>query len=318
MRKHSSFPNAEKPCLIIGAAGLDVVGRFNSAIVQNTSNAGSIIISPGGVARNVAENLARLGLSVRLIAPIGMDETGNQIIDGLNDLGIDTKGCIRSAEYPTGVYMAMLTPEGKRTHALVEREIMPLLDDVHIKQQEELFADSCLVFIDANLSDMAIKTIIRFAKKYHLPVYADPTSKSLNHRIAPILNNLKMIILNHYEAADLCKLPAIDGDTQYNIHLARNLVDAGVNTAVVMMAEFGICYADSKSSGHIPAIETSIMDPTGAGDAFAAAVIYGEATGLDLDESLRLGVSAASITLRCKGSVAQNLTLDKLYANLIV
>jgi len=92
----------------------------------------------------------------------------------------------------------------------------------------------------------------------------------------------------------------------------------GAKIAVILMAEFGVCYADSESSGHIPAIETSVTDPTGAGDAFTAAVIYGEATGMDLDESLRLGISAASVTLRCKGSVAHNLTLDKLYANLIV
>ncbi len=318
MQRKSPIPNIEKSCLIIGAAGLDVVGRLSSVDVQDTSNAGTVIISPGGVARNVAENLARLCLPVSLIAPIGQDEIGDQLIRELQDLDIDVSGCVRTVDYSTGIYMAMLSAEGKREHALVERSIMPLVDDKHIKDHEELFADARLVFIDANLSATSIKSILRLSKKYHLPIYADPTSKTLNHRILPILDHLQMIILNHYEAADLCHQPALDADTQYNIHLARTLVDKGVKIAVILMAEFGVCYADSESSGHIPAIETSVTDPTGAGDAFTAGVIYGEATGMDLDESLRLGISAASVTLRCKGSVAHNLTLDKLYANLIV
>ena len=57
--------------LVLGAAGLDVVGHLESELKPATSNPARIRRSHGGVARNVAENLARLGQPVRLITVVG-------------------------------------------------------------------------------------------------------------------------------------------------------------------------------------------------------------------------------------------------------
>ena len=66
--------SAEKPVLVIGGAAVDIVGRLKSELQTDTSNPAQIRYSFGGVARNVAENLARLGQPVRLITVVGEDE----------------------------------------------------------------------------------------------------------------------------------------------------------------------------------------------------------------------------------------------------
>ncbi len=84
------------------------------------------------------------------------------------------------------------------------------------------------------------------------------------------------------------------------------------------MAEFGVVYATSETSGYIPAMQTNIIDPTGAGDALTATVIYSLLNGITLDDAVRLGVTAASLTLRHRGTVVQDLSLEMLYDQLVI
>jgi pseudouridine kinase len=91
-----------------------------------------------------------------------------------------------------------------------------------------------------------------------------------------------------------------------------------VDIALITMAEFGVCYATSETNGHFPAIRTNIVDPTGAGDALTAAVIFALLNEIELDDAIRLGVSAASLTLRYPGTVDPNLSLEKLYDQLLI
>jgi len=97
---------------------------------------------------------------------------------------------------------------------------------------------------------------------------------------------------------------------------ARHLVAEGLDIALVTMAEFGVGYASAETNGHVPAVQTKFLDPTGAGDAQTAAVIFGLLNGSPLDESVRLGVSAAALTLRTPGSVVADLSLERLYDEL--
>jgi pseudouridine kinase len=91
-----------------------------------------------------------------------------------------------------------------------------------------------------------------------------------------------------------------------------------VHLAIITMAEQGLCYATSEVSGHIPALRTGVFDPTGAGDALSATVIFALLNGIQIDEAMQLGVSAASLTLRYRGAVVPDLTLEKLYDRLVV
>ena len=68
---------SDLPVLVIGAAGWDMVGSVKSDLIPHTSNPAEIRLSFGGAARNVAENLLRLGTPVTLLTVVGRMKPGN-------------------------------------------------------------------------------------------------------------------------------------------------------------------------------------------------------------------------------------------------
>jgi pseudouridine kinase len=310
-------PSPEQPVLVIGAAGVDIVGRLKGDLHSGTSSPAQIRSSFGGVARNVAENIARLGQPVELITAVGNDPTGKQILEELALAGVGTSAVIHSNEHRTGSYLAVVNTRGELQYALDDMRAISALSAEYIREKAALFEQASLVFVDTNLSKDTLRAVFSLARRYRLPVCADPTSTSLAVRLQPHLSHLHLITPNIAEASILCG-QTYPARPRQAIDAAKCLVSQGVRIAIVTLAESGICYATSETSGHIPAIRTEIVDPTGAGDALSAAVIFALLNDISLDDAVRLGVSAASYTMRFRGSVIPHLTLEKLYDQLVI
>lgn len=305
------------PVLVIGGAGIDIVGRLKSELHPGTSNPALIRYSFGGVARNVAENLARLGLRVTLLTAVGEDDAARRMLQGLVDAGVRVEAVLCTPECDTASYLAVLTSTGALQFALDDMRIISLLTPDYIRQHAHLFEESGLLFIDANLPKDTLRTVMSLARRARLPVCADPTSVALAPRLKPYLSRLFMITPNNREAEILCGSNMQVNNRRQALEAAKYLVAQGVQLAIVTMAEQGLCYATSETSGHIPALRTEVLDPTGAGDALSAAVIFALLNGIEIDEAMRLGLSAASLTLRYRGAVVPDLSLEKLYDRLV-
>ncbi len=94
--------------VVVGSSVLDVVGRPESSLVRGSSAAGHVRVSPGGVARNVAENLARLGVPVSLITAVGDDPAGRQLLESASGAGIDVSPSLQVRGAESGQYLAIL------------------------------------------------------------------------------------------------------------------------------------------------------------------------------------------------------------------
>lgn len=304
--------------LLLGAACLDVVGRLESDLEPGTSNPARIRTSYGGVARNVAENLARLGQPVQLISVVGNDLPGEELLAYTSATGVGMSAVLRTEQYPTAFYMGVLDQHGRLRYAVDDMRCLSELTPERIQENEALFEDASLVFMDGNLSEASLKMVATLAKKYRIPVCADPASLILAERLKPLLKRLHLVTPNVAEAVALTGQAFESSDPQAALEDARALLNEGVDIALIALAEFGVVYASSKISGHVPAIQTPIIDPTGAGDALTAAVLYGLVNEMELDDAVRLGVSAASLTLRHSGTVFNGLTLEKLYETLVI
>ncbi len=304
------------PLLILGASGLDVIGSLEADLHTGTSNPARIRMSFGGVARNVAENLARLGQPVRLMTVVGDGQFGDDILGYTKKAGVDVSASIRTASFPTGFYMAILDEAGRLQFAVDDMRLIAELTPENLQEHNDLFSSSSMVFLDTNLPAATIRTAFSLAKKAGIPVCADPTSATLAPKLKKYLPRIHLITPNAAEAGILTGKPFPADDRKAAIGAARMLANQGVDIAIVTLAEFGVCYATSETNGHIPAIRTQILDPTGAGDALTAAILFGLLNELSVDDSIRLGVSAASLTLRSPGTVCADLTLEKLYDQL--
>ena len=313
----TEFPESTGTVLIIGASSLDVKGRALEPLDPGTSNHGLIRTSPGGVGRNIAENLVRLGVPTTLLSAVGAGGAGKRLLSQSAESGIDTRHVLVDPESRTGSYIAILDHHGGMYVSVDDMAIVNRITPRYVNDRRRLFSDAKMVVVDANLSPATLKTVFRLAGKHRVPICADPTSTYLAPKLRPYLDKLHMVTPNPVEAAALLGRAPIK-DRNEAIAAAKKLVAHGVEIAVITLAEIGVCYATSNESGHVPALNIDVVDSTGAGDALSATVIFGLLERIPVAEAIRLGVSAAALTLQSHETACGDLGLEKLYDQLIV
>jgi pseudouridine kinase len=280
----------DRHVLVIGSAGVDVKGRPSQDLKWETSNLGRVRSTIGGTARNIAENLARLEVNTILLTAVGKDSAGKQVIKRCERAGINCQHIQTVPGARTGTYMALLTPEGELITAVSDFSVIESVDPNYLIGHE----------------------------RYNVGVCVDPTSPALAVNLCPYIDRMYMVSPNAAETTALCGLsdPAHDYDTA--IHAARHLVMLGAKVAVVTLGDKGLAYADGSGGGHLPAIGTHVVDSTGAGDALSGAIIFGLLNEVPLDEAMRLGVTAASLTLQSPYTVLPTLSQELLYDQLAI
>ena len=300
--------------LVIGAAAIDTKGVTRRRITDGRMNPGRIRVHTGGVARNVAENLSRLGIHTTLISAVGDGKSGQHILDTAEESGIDINHVLIAEGSDTGAYVAIYDEGGELLVAMYDMSVINHITPRYIYDRRRLFREAALIIIDANLPERTLETVFRLAKQYNVSVCADPTSNALALKIKPYLPSLYMVTPDTGEAEILADVKITN--RIHAMEAAKKLIAQGVEVALVTLAEGGVCYATQEVAGHMPAIDTEVMDLTGAGDAMTAAVVFGLMEGFDIDEAVQLGVSAGSLTIQCRETVCPELSLDKLYDNL--
>ena len=98
----------DKYVTLIGAANVDIHGFSKDILINRDSNPGRIKVCPGGVSRNIAENLTRLGIRTELITAVGGDPNGALILDSCKSLGIGTEHTLIAPDAVSSVYMAIM------------------------------------------------------------------------------------------------------------------------------------------------------------------------------------------------------------------
>ena len=309
--------NTETPeVVVVGAACLDVKGRPLGDIIAGTSNPGVVQISVGGGARNVAENLARLGTPTALLSVICQDDFGRTIMRQTERAGVDTDHMLISCEQHSAAYMALQSAERALLVALDDTTAISALTPEYISDHASLLEQARMVVIDANVPLTTAETLLSICRAAEVPVALEPVAYAPALRYRPLAGAFYLMTPNAVEAQALTGLPV--ANMAQGSLAAKQLVAAGVQIAIITLGHDGLVYATPEASGYVPSIEGEIVDPTGAGDALTAAVVYALLNDIPVDEAVRLGVSAASLTLASNDTVRQDLSLESLYAQLVI
>jgi pseudouridine kinase len=297
--------------VVLGAATMDIKGRTLNPLNPGTSNRGHIRLSLGGAARNVAENLARLGVPTSLLTAVGDDAFGMEIVQRTAAAGVDTSGFLVLPDQRSATYTAILDDTGRMVVSVDDMHICEALTPQYVRVHAGLLRRARMIVLDANLSPRSLSAVLAVAKQAKVPVCVDPVSMELAERVKPHLCDYAIVTPNGHEAAVLCDSPV---NTLAQAALAaRKLVACGVRIVVITLGQEGLFYATAQTQGHIPATRCPVVDATGAGDALTAGVVYGLVNDLPLDECMRLGVSAAAITLASAESVSPEMSLERVY-----
>ena len=302
--------------IVLGATCLDIKARPLAPVQPGSSNPALIRLSPGGSGRNIAENLARLGVRVSLLSAVGADLLGQRLLDRTAAAGVDVSRVICSPDRYTGAYLALFTDENHQGYALDDVTQLGLATPDYLLANRSLFEEARMVMLDGNIDRETVAVALSMAKEHGLPVGLDPASVRRACALRPLLSEFSLVTPNRAEAEAL--LDTTIGGSEEALEAARRMVALGVEVAIITLAEEGLAYATTEGHGRIPAIRCDVVDWTGAGDALAAAVAYALINQMPVDDGMRLGIAAATLTLRSPESVSPEMSLEQLYANMVI
>ncbi len=294
----------------IGGADMDRKARLHAPATLGSSNPADTSATPGGVARNIAETLARLGLPVALFSAVGDDPAGTTVVRQTARAGVDTSGVARLGLAKTATYTAVLQPDGELVIGIAD---MAILDGLTERWARSVLPDLTahdIWFVDANLPEAALRIILTAPQRAGRTVIADPVSAAKAPRLAALLGAIDVILPDRLEAAALTGLTVTTAPEA--LAAAAALRAGGVGTVAVTLGPDGLAVDDSGQRGIVPppAVE-AVRDVTGAGDALVAGYIYGLCRHGG-DAALHYGRAAAGLVLQTDASASQRLGVAAL------
>ena len=294
------------PVYVIGGVNMDISGTPDAELRTGDSNPGRVTLSPGGVGRNIAENLCRLGRRVSLITVLGNDAYAEEIRAQCLNIGIDLSCSVTDPLGRTSTYLC-LNEQGGDLHAAISD--MKICDQMTPAMLEPLLPklnEGSMVIADANVPE---ETLAWIAEHVTVPVAADPVSAAKASRLRPLLRRLAFLKPNRQEAEILSGLP--EGVVSLT-GLADALHAQGVARVFISLGAEGVWADDGKEGEMIPAVPGMIVNTSGCGDAFVAAAADAFLRGSGIAECARRGLAAAAVCAESGETVSPSMSPEAI------
>ncbi|SFA95948.1 Sugar or nucleoside kinase, ribokinase family [Lentibacillus halodurans] len=295
----------------IGGANVDRKFYVQGDLQQGTSNPVTSTQTAGGVARNIAENLGRLGMNTRLLTVSGMDKDWDYIAEASAPY-MNLEGVTRFAEATTGSYTAVLDEARDLIYGLADMESFDLMTPEWLQKQTPALLQAKCILADLNCPKATLSFLAQFSVGHGIPLILVTVSAPKMARLPDNLNGLTWLITNHDESEAYFNGHFSDRD------LADQWLELGISNVIITNGKSGAVISNQTDGVyHIPAVETEeIVDVTGAGDAFSAAVTYAWLKGEKLINVANAGVVNAAKTLQSPYTVRPDLSALQLEGDL--
>ena len=291
---------------VIGAANMDICAKSFKNIIPSDSNPGIIFKSPGGVARNIAENLARLGADAKLIAPLGDDLSAKIILDDCAIVGIDTKYCHIDKSTTTPTYVAIVDNLGEMRVAVMDSSCtLPIF---HVERNASFIRGSAIIILDTNLEqDMLAYITDRFEDNN---IYVDTISVTKAEKIRPFMGKFHTVKMNQMEASALANIELTRDDDFTKA--GEYFINKGVKRVIISRGSKGLYYQNKDSKIWLKSPKIIPINSTGAGDALMAGIAYCSLLNMRDTYTAKFAVEMARLTLLSDKAVSLNISFDKI------
>ena len=290
---------------VVGAANMDILVQTSMGLAPSDSNPGRILCAPGGVGRNVAENLARLGLATQLFSVVGDDVFGQSLLAATQQAGVDVDGVSVRPGRSSPSYLAWHGADGDMLAAVNDMGLLDALTpDVLQAKAAELSRAQWMV-LDCNLTSATLAWLLQSPRA---PVFVDAVSIVKCEKVRPWLSRVHLLKVNQREAAVLSgqRVESLD-----EARLAASaLRQAGAKQVVVSLGAQGVCWCDAEGkTGHLSASPVTVVNTSGAGDALLAGLVLGCSEGQPLPQAVHIAMACAEITLASPHANSPQLSL---------
>lgn len=342
--KHPS--GSESDIVVVGGINVDFIAKGKTQTLRfGQTNPGSVCQSFGGVGRNIADSLSRLGHKPLFISATGADSHSDAVFNYCKHM--NTSGVARLEDQSTATYCVVIAENGEMSLGLGDMDIHQHITEQYVSQFEKQLSSATLVCLDGNIPVSTINYICSIASKHNINVWYEPTDS--DKACKPFLSDAwKSLSYSSPNLAELCTMiktlgiqtpevlpTSLDEVLKVAVALSHPLLEH-LHCLVVTLGAHGLLVCGEHEAGsvnlqprkqkrkrqlcalHYPALTVTAeetVNVSGAGDSLAGALIAGILQQRDTDSCVRMGILAARLSLVSPHPIAPTLTLDSVDPN---
>jgi pseudouridine kinase len=287
---------------VIGGSNIDIQGFPNENLLHGDSNPGVVKTSLGGVGRNIAENLTRLGINTKFLSVVGDDENGSRILKHAQNIGLDMENTLIVNGESTSTYLCVLDEKRDMNVAIAYMDILKNLDIDYIKKNDYIIKNSKFCIIDTNLPDV-LEYIVT---TYDIPFILDTVSAKKAERVKNFIGYFHTIKPNKIEAEVLSGI-TINNDQDLK-KVGKYFIEKGVKNVFITLGADGVYYKTSKLEGIIVPPKVEMVSATGAGDAFVAGLVYSLFNNKEIENEIKFAIGSSIMAISSTDTINSNIT----------
>ncbi|QEK12997.1 winged helix-turn-helix transcriptional regulator [Crassaminicella thermophila] len=293
---------------VIGGTNIDIQGFPSKPLILNDSNPGKVKISLGGVGRNIAENLVKLGIETKLISAIGDDLYGRKILEECKLSGIDMQHCLTLKDMPSSTYLSILDENRDLKVAISHMDIFNKITIDFIRKKFPILKNSQLVVVDTNISEEILYYLVTNLKEVNF--FLDPVSTSKSRKVKDFIGYFHTIKPNKLEAEILSNIKI---NTRKDLEkVSYYFLNQGVKKVFISLGKEGVFYADENNKNFLSTPKINVVNATGAGDAFMSGLIYSYLNDYSLDASAKFAIGASILALSHENTINPTMSLENI------
>jgi len=296
-----------KPVICIGAAFVDELFHIKEEMIMGSTVPASVTKTVGGVSRNIAHQLALLGVDVQLISVFGNDSDGDWLKQTCINAGVKIDASI-TKEGLSGKYTAILNLDASLFTGFLTNAATNLITSRHLEKHKALLQTASYLLADANISVDAGEWLLAFTNETGVPLILEPVSVPPARKFKDVnLSGLHLVTPNEDELPVLCSEKAL-----FTQHQIEELINKGVENVWLHNGKLGSAIYNKERSITLHAPEIEIVDCTGAGDGSLSGFILGKTLCKEDFDCLKLAHTLSAEILQVNGAIATHLNQQKL------
>ena len=278
--------------VVVGGVNVDIGGHSNGKLLAADSNPGKVSISLGGVGRNIAHNMSLMGVDVKMLTAVGEDVHGNRVVESCAELGIDISHALRPSDCATSTYLYIADDRGEMAIAISDMVICDRITPSYLAANTQVLQNARVVVADTNIP---AESLVWLAENCTAPLFCDPVSTIKAEKLKPILHRIHTLKPNRMEAELLSGVPIREKrDAEL---AAKALIEKGVQRVFISMGADGVYAATADEQMWLQNLPGNMVNTTGCGDSFMAALVWAYLQEMDLRDSALAGLAAGAITM---------------------
>lgn len=304
----------EQRVVVVGGANVDFKSRTLAPAIPATSNPGTTRQAVGGVGRNIAENLARLGVPTSLMSAVGRDTLGDLLLGETEKAGVDVRSVLRSSHAPTGTYTAVLDHSGELLVAVAAMQVMEELTPAAVQERRAHLQGAAWVVADGNLAAETLTRVLQLSAQAQAKTIFEPVSvpKASHLRAALTAGAAPYAVTPNLDELSMLVGHAVANSDEAIRAAASALHASGIELVWVRRGQSGSLLSTPQGSQTFPAFPAQVADVTGAGDAMLAAFIAALLEDQPPAQAVQFAHAAAALTVESPFTVNPNLSMQAI------